>query len=149
MEIKSAVPITHMSKLELPGVVERERGESKAVSRVPYIPIRDKVLIKAIFELSPLATIDEKTLRKENPKIAYVVGMGDEVQGLKLGDEVTVSFNANIEPIFFDENDKSMLAAMKKKSDIKLLAGTKPSKITIIEFYVVPFFAINGIYVNP
>lgn len=112
-------------------------------TRTRFVPIRDKVLVKAIWEESPLIVKQEETIKKTNPKFIQVVGLGDEVRGIELFDEVKVGFNAVIEPIDFEENDQSINRKMKTLKD--LVISKHANSIKLVEYYCVPYSAIVGI----
>ncbi len=112
-------------------------------TRTRFVPIRDKVLIKAIWEESPLVIKQEEAIKKTNPKFTQVVGLGDEVRGIEVFDEVRVGYSAVIEPIEFEENDQSI---KKKMGVLKDLAITKDAKpIFLVEYYCVPYSSVIGI----
>ncbi len=113
-------------------------------SRTRFVPIRDKVLIKAVWEENPLVIKQEEAVRKTSPKFTQVVGMGDEVRGLEIFDEVKIGYMATVEPIDLQENEQSI------KKKISLLSNTtidpKTNKnLYMVEYYCVPHSAILGI----
>jgi hypothetical protein len=120
--------------------------DNNSVTSVPFYPLKDKVIIKAIFEESILVVKDEKSVRQSNPKLQIVVGYGDEVKNLRIGDVVKTSINSTIEPIEFEGNDKSIKKMMKEAMDVKPTPFNSNIKVIMIEYYVVHLFSILGIY---
>lgn len=136
------------SGVESTSVSTREGKSGTIYSIVPYFPVRDKVVVRTVFEESIMALRDEAAIRKAEPISKTIVATGDEVDGLDIGDEVNVSFNATIEPIVFKGNKKTikkMIAAITNTS-VKfnpIEAGVK--NVRMVEYYSVPLFAINGV----
>lgn len=117
-------------------------------TKVPFYPLRDKVVVRVVFEESALVVRDEQKIRQSQPKHTFVVGTGPETIGVEVGDEVNVSFNASIEPIEFKGNIKSIKSMQDLLSDKTLKLNPieqSNRKVVMIEYYSVPMFAINGI----
>jgi len=112
-------------------------------TRTRFVPIRDKVLIKAIWEESPLVVKKEEAIRRTNPKLTQVVGVGDEVRGLEIFDEVKIGFSATIEPVEFPENNQDIKTKMNTLRDIVPLKDAK--SIHLVEYYCVPYSSIVGV----
>lgn len=113
-------------------------------TRTRFVPIRDKVLIKAIWEESPLVIKKEDAIRKTNPKFAQVVGYGDEVRGLEIFDQVKIGYMATIEPVELEENEQSIAKKIALVKDITL----DPKHIKnmyMVEYFCVPHSSILGI----
>lgn len=129
--------------------IQNKDGEvTLSRTKVPYFPLRDKLVVKAIFEESQLVVRSEEKIRQSNPKSSTIVGIGPDAVGLNFGDEVHVSFNATIEPITFKGNDKSIKKMQDLLSDktLKITPLEQSSrKVIMIEYYAVPYFVINGI----
>lgn len=122
-------------------VKQCKEGESKTI--IPYFPLKDKVVVRCIFEESVLVVKEEDKIRRSQPTSVTVVAVGNEVHDLTIGDRVAYSFNASIEPIFFKNNDQSIKNKMSLVKDIIVSSGT--SKIKMIEYYTMPLYSINGI----
>lgn len=117
--------------------------KGKCFTTTTFVPIRDKILIKAVWEESPLVVKSEEKVRNTNPEYTIVVGLGDEVEGIKIHDEVGVGFNAVIEPVEFDNNDQSIKKKQELLGNIKLPQNSR--KIYMVEYYCVPYNSILGI----
>ena len=127
------------------GVIKtRECVTGVSKSKVPFFPLKDKVVVKAIFEESALVVKDEQKVRQSNPKYIEVVGVGNEVENLEVGDRVHISFNASIEPLTFEGNDQSIKRKMNLIKDIAVSKSTT-SKINMIEYYIAPAYSVTGI----
>lgn len=124
-------------------VTTKECTKGISTSCIPFYPLKDKVIVKAVFEETALAVKEEKSILRSNPKHTIIVGVGNEVDDLKIGDHVHVSFNASIEPIIFKGNEQSVKAKINLLKDI--ITNTATAKISMIEYYVVPSYSINGI----
>lgn len=136
------------SNIEFDNVTARPIAGGTAQTKVPFIPIRDKVIIKAIFEESSMIVKSEDKIRRANPKHQIIIGIGDKVDGLNIGDEVKVGFNASIEPLEFENNDKSIKTMMDLIGDPKIKLNpidAQQRKVIMIEYYIVPAISIVGI----
>lgn len=122
-------------------VKQCKEGESKTI--IPYFPLKDKVVVRCVFEESVLVVKDESKIRQSQPVSITVVAVGNEVHDINIGDKVAYSFTATIEPIHFKTNDQSIKSKMNLVKDNIMLSPT--NKIEMIEYYSLPLYAINGI----
>lgn len=129
--------------VDLSGTKEYEGRTGVCRTRTPFVPIRDKVLIKAVWEESPLVVKDENAIRKTEPKFTQVVGYGDEVRGLEIFDEVKVGYSATVESITFAKNEQSIKNKQALLKDIVLTSNAK--SVYMVEYYCVPYSSIIGI----
>ncbi len=113
-------------------------------TRTRFIPIRDKVLVKAIWEENPLVIKQEEAVRKTSPKFTQVVGFGDEVRGLEIFDEIKIGYMATIEPVYLEENEQSISKKIKLLENISIDPKAN-KKLYMVEYYCVPHSAILGI----
>jgi hypothetical protein len=119
-------------------------GTSKTL--VPFIPLNDKVILRSVFEEGIMIVRDENSLAEASPKHTIVVGVGNDVHTVEIGDEVQVARNSNIERIFIDNNDKSIRNMHELLKDYKYNPITdKDKKAIMIEYYLVSAFQIVGI----
>lgn len=123
-------------------IKECTTGVSK--SKVPFFPLKDKVVVKAVFEESALVVKDEQKVRQSTPKYTEVVAIGNEVDNLEVGDRVHISFNASIEPLTFEKNDQSIKHKMNLLKDIAISKSTV-GRINMIEYYIAPAYSVTGI----
>jgi hypothetical protein len=132
-------------KIKVVGQDGDQKLQSKSIT--PFFPLKDKVLIKAIFEESSLVIKDEKSIRQSNPKYKLIAGIGPEVKGLSIGDSVEVSINSTVEPISFPDNSKSIRSIQSLISSVKLNPIEESKrKAVMIEYYVVHSFSVTGVY---
>lgn len=137
-----------LDEVKIKDVTYKNGEVLKSISKVPYFPLRDKLVVKVVFEESALIVRDESKIRQSQPKVTKVMATGPEVIGVSVDDEVHVSFNASIEPITFEGNVKSIKSMQDLLSDKKLKLNPIEQgnrKVVMIEYYSVPLFAINGI----
>ncbi len=127
----------------------RQRGEGTIFTKVPYYPLRDKVVVRNVYEETTIAIRDEASMRKAEPISTTVVAYGDEVHGIEIGDKVDIGFNASIKMIDFKENSRSVKKTIERVSNNRqiITADTKPLRIKMVEYYVVQFISINGVIV--
>ncbi|KAF5080391.1 hypothetical protein DSECCO2_120330 [anaerobic digester metagenome] len=124
--------------------------ECKSVSLIPYYPLRDKVIIRNKFVIPriQMAGLKIDNFIKTAKVSSVVVGIGDEVRGIELGDTVHVGYSAIIESIDFPNNEKSLIKIMELyNANTSCMNNVDSSKSSIIayEYYTVPASAIHGI----
>lgn len=115
---------------------------------VDYVPIRDKVLVLAVWKLSPITLTNKAQVQKEEPSFKMVVAYGDETHSIKIGDIVQINFNATIQPIQIKENalELSKMIEMYGNPTLKLPVAQEIQSVYVTAYYTVPFYAIDGIF---
>jgi hypothetical protein len=133
--------------------VDRDGNTKTAKSAVSFIPYRDKVLIQTTFKTRGGIVKDANKLRQdlENVESTIVVGVGEEVYGINIGDHVQVGYNSNIEQVLIPGNTKTikhMLDLQQLHSDAINLVEHPNTFIYMIEYFIVPVFGIQGIHIT-
>lgn len=115
-------------------------------SLVPYFPLGDKVVIRQTYEESIALIRDEKSIREMEANETVIVATGPSTFGVNIGDKVDVSLVNGVKAINFEGNNKSIKNMHNLLKEVKMNPIELNSrKVFMIEYYIVPLFAINGI----
>ena len=132
------------SPMDFKTKVDRTRVNSTdyCATMVDYMPTRNNVVVKAVFEISSveLATATEEKVLRKPPIHIEVMGLGGEVldKGVRLGDSVDLDFNGMIKQLSFKSNQKSLANTSKN-------AKVLNDKVLLVEYFIMPFITIRGV----
>lgn len=138
--------ISKDSKVEFDEPQELIRYNNKSISKIPYFPVDDKIIVKLTFEESIAIIRDKDKVLNSNPISIEVVGIGSKVTNVQIGDKVDVTRSHGSTIIELEGNYKSIKKMNELARDIKVNgfeANTR--KIIMIEYFLIPAFSINAI----
>ncbi len=129
------------------GTIESSIFNKCAKSIIPFIALRDKVVIMGVWSTSIMGLSNKTNIEKLEPTFKQVVGIGPEVDNIEVGDFVDISFDATIHPIQIDNNSLDLKKMIEFYGDARnIIKGSEMKDIYCISYYVVPSYAIAGIY---
>lgn len=115
-------------------------------SKINFVPYGNRVLIRADFEVSSLNLLNDEIINKTPAKTCEVVGVGNLVKDITIGQKVFLAKDCRPTLINFDWNNQSL----KTKRDIhksgKSIIGA--TTISFCEYLIVEPIDILGIWID-